>query len=105
LFEGIEAIGQTLVKSLTKLLHKYGLRKKIIAYVKDNGSNLTIMIIALKAVVNYEPLGLEESFQGICFGHVFSKTCQYGIAKEKVCKDLNYVSIKFVRVDLQKCII
>jgi hypothetical protein len=105
LFEGIKTIGQTLVKSLTKLLDKYGLRKKIIAYVKNNGSNLITMIIALKAVVNYEPLGLEESFQGIYFGHVFSKTCQCGIAEEKVCKDLNYVSIKSVRADLQKCII
>ncbi len=33
------------------------------------------MIVALKVVVNYEFLGLEENFQGICFGHVFSKAC------------------------------
>jgi hypothetical protein len=31
------------------------------------------MTIALKAIVNYESLGLENSFQGTCFGHVFSK--------------------------------
>jgi hypothetical protein len=31
-------------------------------------------------------------------GHVFSKACQYGIAKEKVCKELKYVFVKFVQV-------
>jgi hypothetical protein len=57
-------------------LDKYGLRKKIIAYVKNEGSNLHVMmIIALKAIVNYEYLGLEKSFQGTCFGHAFSKAC------------------------------
>jgi hypothetical protein len=53
--------------------------KKIIAYVKDKGSNLNAMTIALKCVVSWESLGLEKSFQGICFGHVFSKVCQFGI--------------------------
>jgi hypothetical protein len=43
-------------------LDKYGLRKKIIVYVKNEGSNLNAMIIALKAVVNCESFGLEKSF-------------------------------------------
>ncbi len=38
------------------------------------------MISGLKSIVNYESLGLEERFQGTCFGHAFSKACQYGIA-------------------------
>jgi hypothetical protein len=54
------------------------------------------MTIALKSCVSCEPLGLEKSFQQICFVHDFSKACQYGITKEKVCKNLKYVSIKFV---------
>ncbi len=83
-----------MVRSLTKLLEKYGLRKKIIVYVKNEGSNLNAMTIELKAIVNYEFLGLEERFQITCFGHAFSKACQYGIVKEKVCKDLKYVYIK-----------
>ncbi len=58
----------------------------------------------MKDVVNYEFLGLEESFQGICFGHVFSKACKYGITEEKMCKDLKYVSIKSIQTNLQKCI-
>ncbi len=51
LFETTETTSQTLVKSLIKLLDKYGLRKKIIAYVKDEGSNINVMIIALKTIV------------------------------------------------------
>ncbi len=47
----------------------------------------------------------KKTFKALCFGHVFSKACQYGIAEENVYKDLKYVSIKFVHVNLQKCII
>jgi hypothetical protein len=95
LFEATKTTGQALVRNLTKLLDKYGLRKKIIAYVKNEGSNFNVMTTALKAIINSEPLGLEESFQGTCFGHAFSKVCQYGITKEKLCKNLKYVSVKF----------
>jgi hypothetical protein len=57
-----KTIDQALARSLTKLLDKYGLRKNIIAYVKDEGSNINVMTIALKVVVNCEYFGLEESF-------------------------------------------
>jgi hypothetical protein len=43
-------------------LDKYGLRKKIIAYVKNEGSNFNAMNIALIAVVNYGFFGLEKNF-------------------------------------------
>jgi hypothetical protein len=59
---------------LTKLLDQYGLRREKIAYVKD-GSNLNTMTIVLKFVVNCKVLGLDENFQGSCFGHAFSKAC------------------------------
>ncbi len=77
---------------LTKLFDQYRLRKIIIAYVKNEGSNLYIMITACKSIVKCEVLGLDESFQGICFGHVFIKDmlmCYY-------CKKCRYVSIKSV---------
>jgi len=64
-------------------LDKYGLQKKIIASIKDEGSNFNAMTTTLKVVVNCEPLGLEKGFYGICFGHAFSKTCQYGIIEER----------------------
>ncbi len=87
-----------------KLLNKYDLRKKIIVYVKDEGSNFNAMTTILKIVVNYEYFGLEENFQGTCFGHVFSKACQYGIVEEKLCKDLKYVSINSIQANLQNYI-
>jgi hypothetical protein len=46
LFEAIETIGQALANNSTKLFDQYGLRNKIIAYVKDEGSNLNTMTIA-----------------------------------------------------------
>jgi hypothetical protein len=43
--------------------------------VKDEGSNLITIIIALKSIVKCEVLSLDESFQGTFFGHIFSKAC------------------------------
>jgi len=62
LFEATNITSEALARTLIELLDKYGLRKKIIVYVKNEGSNLNAMIIALKAVVNCESFGLEKSF-------------------------------------------
>jgi len=51
LFEPIDTTGQTLVKNLTKLLDNYALRRKIITYVKDEGSNLNTMTTSLKSII------------------------------------------------------
>jgi hypothetical protein len=40
------------------------LKKKIIAYVEDEGSNLNTMTTTLKSIVSYDILSLIESFQG-----------------------------------------
>jgi len=101
LFEKTKITGQAL-ESLTKLLDKYGLRRKIILYVKDEGYNLNAMTSVLKSIVNCEFLGIGKSFQGTCFGHAFSKACQYGTIEEKVYKKLKYVSIKSTQANLQK---
>jgi len=77
---------------LRKLLDSYGLSKKIIVYVK--GVDLNSMTTTLKLIINHEILGLEDSFNGNCFGH--AKTYQYVITEERVCKNLMYVSIKYV---------
>jgi hypothetical protein len=79
-----------LARNLIELLDQYDLRKKIITYVKDEGANLNAMTIILKSMVDCEVLGMEESFQGSCFGHLFYKTCQYGttnffLQKIKIC--------------------
>ncbi len=81
-------------------MDSYALRRKNIVYVKDEGSNLNTMTTTLKSIVSYDMLGLEESFQSTCFGHAFSKACQYATTEEKVCKDLQYVLIKFAQKDL-----
>jgi hypothetical protein len=83
LFEGNETTWQAMARNVTKLLDQYDLRKIIIAYVKDEGANLNVMTTTLKFMVNYEILGMEESFQGTCFGHAFSKACQYGTTLKK----------------------
>jgi len=58
-------------------------------------SNLNAMIvIASKSIVKCQVLGLNENFQGICFGHVVSKACQYPTINEKVCKKFTFISIK-----------
>jgi hypothetical protein len=74
LFEAIEIIGQTLAKNLKEILDSYGLSKKIIVYVNNKGEKLNFMTTILKSIINCEVLGLEESFNGICFCHAFSKT-------------------------------
>jgi hypothetical protein len=34
--------------------------------------------------MNYEALGLEKTFWGTCFEHVFSKACQYATIYENI---------------------
>jgi hypothetical protein len=52
LFKEIEITWQALANKLTKLFDQYGLRKIIIAYVKNEGWNLYIVIIVLKLLWN-----------------------------------------------------
>jgi hypothetical protein len=81
------------------MINWYGLKRKIIAYVKDERSNLNTTIIALKFTMSScEIMGLHESL----FDHTFSKTCQYVIVDENVCKNFKFVSIKSTQSNLQK---
>jgi hypothetical protein len=52
-----------LAKKLIDILDEYGLKNKIITYIKDNGSNLNSMISVLKFVMKCQVLGLEETFK------------------------------------------
>jgi hypothetical protein len=51
------------------------------------------MIKTLKSIVNYNILGLLESFY---FGHAFFNACYYATTNENVYKGLKYVPIKIV---------
>jgi uncharacterized protein with NAD-binding domain and iron-sulfur cluster len=83
-----------MARKLIELLDQYDFKKKIVAYVKDEGANLNAMTTTYKFVVDYEVFGMEENFQGTCFGHAFFKACQYGTNKEFFCKNLKHISIK-----------
>jgi hypothetical protein len=61
-FEAAQITRQVLARNLIELLDAYGLRNKIIAYVKDEGSNLNTLTNALNYIVKCEILGLKESF-------------------------------------------
>jgi hypothetical protein len=62
LFEASETTRQVLARNLVALLNEHGLRNYCFIYVKDEGANLNAMIMELKSMVNYEILGLDESF-------------------------------------------
>ncbi len=62
------------------------------------------MIATQKLIVNCDVLDVEESFHGTCFGHAFSKACQYATMDEFFWKGLKYVSIKTTHGDLQTII-
>jgi hypothetical protein len=70
-------------KIIINILDEYGLRKKMMACMKNVRSNLNVMIIALKYFGSCDVLELKESFQETCFGHVFSKAYQYATKDEK----------------------
>ncbi len=53
----------------------YELKRKIVVYVKDEGSNLNIMTTTFKSIVSYDVFSLEKIIQGTWFGHAFFKTC------------------------------
>jgi hypothetical protein len=54
LFDPIDTTKHTLAKKLTKLLDNYALRRKIIAYVKDEGSTLNTMTTSIISVICWD---------------------------------------------------
>jgi len=90
LFEASETLEHALAKKLEGFYNNMIGQKKN-AYVKYERTNMDAMIIALKWVVDYEVLGVNESFQNTHFGHPFSKASTFD---ERVCKGFIYVSIK-----------
>jgi hypothetical protein len=75
-----------MAKKLINILDQYGLRKKMMACMNNERSNLNVIITVLKYFGSCDVLKLEENFQETCFGHVFSKACQYATRNENVYK-------------------
>jgi hypothetical protein len=46
-------------QNFDRIIGPYELKKKIAAYVKDEGFNLNIMMVALKSIGSCDVLGLE----------------------------------------------
>ncbi len=64
---------------MKSLLATYQLTNKVIAYVKDENTNLNMLAFALISVVSCELLQLPSPFSGTCFGHVISNDCQHAL--------------------------
>jgi hypothetical protein len=85
---------------LQSLIEKYGLLHQVIAFVKDEGNNLTTMAIVLYSIVDYKPLNLLRVYEGTCFGHIMSKACQYATNDDKILAGLKSVNVKYAHPSL-----
>lgn len=94
LFELHETSEQSMAIQLQSLLEKYGLLHQVIAFVKDEGSNLTIMATILQSIVDCGPLKLLRVYDATCFGHLMSKACQYVTNDDKIFSRLKSVNVK-----------
>ncbi len=66
----------------------------MITFVKDEGNNLISMAITSRSIVDYCPLKLQWVYEGMCFGHIMSKACQYATNDEKVTAGLKQINVK-----------
>jgi hypothetical protein len=58
---------------LQVLLDRFGLLHRVIAFVKDEGTNLFGMANALHSIIDCEALKILRVYEGTCFGHVMPK--------------------------------
>ncbi len=102
LFEVIDKFKVAMVTQVKEILLSYNLLDKLITYMKDKGGNMSTLARALSFVVNCAPLKLAALWQGSCFGHIFSKTCQYACNDATICFGFWEVSLKSTLLTLQK---
>jgi hypothetical protein len=86
------------------LLDSFGLLTKVIAYVKDERSNLNTITYTLTFVLSCYSLQLACPFVSSCFGHAMSKVAQYANGDTNVCVGFSKVSLKEARSSLYKTI-
>jgi hypothetical protein len=94
IFEVHNTIGVAMANQVKSLLNSFGLLDKIIAYVKNERSNLNILTFALTFIVSCFIFQLACPFVGSCFGHAMSKVAQYATDDNKVCVGFFKVSLK-----------
>jgi len=77
------------------MLPKHGFNiVHVLASIKNERNNLSIMIFALTYVVFCEVLRLATPSIWACWGHTMFKSCQYATNNFKICVNLISISIK-----------
>jgi hypothetical protein len=104
IFEVHNIVGVVMANHVKSLLDSFGLLDKVIAYVKDEGSNLNILTFALTSIVSCFALQQACPFVGSCFGHAMPKEAQYVTNNNNVCVGFSEASLKEVQSSLQKTI-
>jgi hypothetical protein len=94
LFEATDTFGVAMVTQMKELLSFHNLLDKLITYMKDEGGNMSTLAKSLSFVVSCAPLKLVALWQGSCFGHAFSKTCQYACNGATICFCFWEISLK-----------
>ncbi len=77
---------------------------QVIAFVKDEDTNLVIMATTLHSIIDYEPMKILKVYEGTCFGHVMSNACEYVTNDDKVFVGLEHVNVKDAQASLLKAI-
>ncbi len=72
----------------------------MITFVKDEGSNMTSMVIVLWSIIDCKLLNFEFFYESSCFGHVIFKSYQYATNNDKVFSLLKHMNMKEVRTSL-----
>jgi hypothetical protein len=75
IFEVVETIRVVMAMQLKELLSQYELLDKVIAYLKDEGANLSTFTTALTIIVSCAPFSLPQPYVTICYKHAMSKCC------------------------------
>jgi hypothetical protein len=93
LFETIETFGVAMAIQVNEVSVAYGFNTKILAYVKDEGNNLSTMTISLTFIVSCQVLRLTTPFIKSYWGHTMFKCYKYATHNIKVYTRLTSISI------------
>jgi hypothetical protein len=104
IFEISNTSSEAMANHVKILLNSFGLFTKVIAYVKDERSNLNTFISILTFVLSYYSLQLACPFVNSCFDHAMSKVAQYANDDTNVCMGFSKVSLKKAQSSLYKTI-
>jgi hypothetical protein len=68
-----------MVVQLKDLFAPYNLLEKLIAFVKDDNTNLNTFTMAFTSIISYVLILLPQAYVVNYYGHAMSKCCQYAI--------------------------